>query len=143
MHNKKRLIVVMLVLIMTVGIQPGALAAGQEEMLGFVNVPYVLQHYPGLNDILQQINNEKVSLQNKFNEQAQTMPEEERNKLSLSLAQELANFEKGQMAPVQQNIQQAIAKAAKKRNIKSVVNSTAMLLGGIDLTEDIVKVLQE
>ena len=45
------------------------------------------------------------------------------------------------MSLVQANIQKAIAKTAKKNGITSVINSSVMLFGGKDLTEEVVKAL--
>ncbi|TWH49252.1 OmpH family outer membrane protein [Sporomusa sp. KB1] len=140
---KKKLIAFICLLLLMSGFASTALAAEQSSLVGFVNVPNVLQNYPGIKDILQKISDEKVRLQNQYNEQAKDMPDSDKNTLSTNLSQEYAKFEQSTMAPVQQQIQNTIAKVAKDNGIKNVVNSNAMLFGGKDLTGEVVKALQK
>ncbi|CQR74494.1 Outer membrane protein (OmpH-like) [Sporomusa ovata DSM 2662] len=140
---KKKLMALVCFLMMTFGFASIALAADQSSLIGFVNVQYVLQNYPGIKDILQQTSDEKVKLQNQYNEQAQNMSDSDKNALSINLSQEYTKFEQSTMAPVQKKIQQAITKVAQNNGIQNVVNSNSMLFGGKDLTDEVVKALQE
>ena len=139
---KKKFIALVCSVIMVLGFSSTALAAEENDLVGFVNVQFVLQNYPGVKDILQQISEEKAHLQSQYNEQAQNLSDVEKKDLNNNLNKEFAEFEKSKMSPVQANIQKAIAKAAKKNGITSVVNSNSMLFGGKDLTEEVVKELQ-
>ena len=139
---KKKFIALVCSVIMVLGFSSTALAAEENDLVGFVNVQFVLQNYPGVKDILQQISEEKAHLQSQYNEQAQNLSDVEKKDLNNNLNKEFAEFEKSKMSPVQANIQKAIAKAAKKNGITSVVNSNSMLFGGKDLTEEEVKELQ-
>ena len=127
---------------MALGFSSTALAADQSALVGFVNVQYVLQNYPGIKDVLQQISDEKVRLQNQYNEQSQSLSDTDKNAMSANLSQEYNKYENNTMAPVQQKIQKTIAKIAKEHGIQNVVNSNSMLYGGKDLTEEVVKALQ-
>ena len=42
------------------------------------------------------------------------------------------------MGPIQKKVQKAIATVAKRAGISSVVDSSAMLYGGKDLTSDVI-----
>ena len=139
---KKKFIALVCSVIMVLGFSSTALAAEENDLVGFVNVQFVLQNYPSVKDILQQISDEKAHLQSQYNEQAQNLSDVEKKDLNNNLNKEFAEFEKSKMSPVQANIQKAIAKAAKKNGITSVVNSNSMLFGGKDLTEEVVKELQ-
>ena len=139
---KKKLIALVCSLMMALGFSSTALAADQSALVGFVNVQYVLQNYPGIKDVLQQISDEKVRLQNQYNEQAQSLSDADKNAMSANLSQEYNKYENNTMAPVQQKIQKTIAKVAKEHGIQNVVNSNSMLYGGKDLTEEVVKALQ-
>ena len=139
---KKKLIALVCSLMMALGFSSTALAADQSALVGFVNVQYVLQNYPGIKDVLQQISDEKVRLQNQYNEQSQSLSDTDKNAMSANLSQEYNKYENNTMAPVQQKIQKTIAKIAKEHGIQNVVNSNSMLYGGKDLTEEIVKALQ-
>ena len=139
---KKKLIALVCSLMMALGFSSTALAADQSALVGFVNVQYVLQNYPGIKDVLQQISDEKVRLQNQYNEQSQSLSDADKNAMSSNLSQEYNKYENNAMAPVQQKIQKTIAKIAKEHGIQNVVNSNSMLYGGKDLTEEVVKALQ-
>lgn len=139
---KKKLIALVCSLMMALGFSSTALAADQSALVGFVNVQYVLQNYPGIKDVLQQISDEKVRLQNQYNEQSQSLSDTDKNAMSANLSQEYNKYENNTMSPVQQKIQKTIAKIAKEHGIQNVVNSNSMLYGGKDLTEEVVKALQ-
>ena len=139
---KKKLMALVCSLMMALGFSSTALAADQSSLVGFVNVQYVLQNYPGIKDVLQQISDEKVRLQNQYNEQSQSLSDTDKNAMSANLSQEYNKYENNTMAPVQQKIQKTIAKIAKEHGIQNVVNSNSMLYGGKDLTEEVVKALQ-
>ena len=139
---KKKIIALVCSLMMALGFSSTALAADQSALVGFVNVQYVLQNYPGIKDVLQQISDEKGRLQNQFNEQSQNLSDGDKNAMSANLSQEYNKYENNTMAPVQQKIQKTIAKIAKEHGIQNVVNSNSMLYGGKDLTEEVVKALQ-
>ena len=139
---KKKIIALVCSLMMALGFSSTALAADQSALVGFVNVQYVLQNYPGIKDVLQQISDEKGRLQNQFNEQSQNLSDVDKNAVSANLSQEYNKYENNTMAPVQQKIQKTIAKVAKEHGIQNVVNSNSMLYGGKDLTEEVVKALQ-
>ena len=139
---KNKLFALLCSLMMALGFSSTALAADQSALVGFVNVQYVLQNYPGIKDVLQQISDEKVRLQNQYNEQSQSLSDTDKNAMSANLSQEYNKYENNAMAPVQQKIQKTIAKIAKEHGIQNVVNSNSMLYGGKDLTEEVVKALQ-
>lgn len=138
---KNKLIALVCSLLMVFGFATTALAADQSGLVGFVNVQYVLQNYPGIKEILQQISDEKTRLQSQYSAQAQNMSDADKNALNANVSKEYNTFETNTMAPVQKKIQKAIAKAAKSNGIQSVVNSNSMLFGGKDLTEEVVKAL--
>lgn len=140
---KNKLIALVCSLLMVFGFTTTALAADQTTFVGFVNVQYVLQNYPGIKDILQQISDEKMKLQSQYAEQAKELSDADKNALNANISKEYSAFETKTMAPVQKKIQRAIARVAKNNGIQNVVNSNSMLYGGKDLTEEVVKNLQD
>jgi outer membrane protein len=50
----------------------------------------------------------------------------------------VAKREQDLMGPIQKKVQKAIATVAKRAGINSVVDSSAMLYGGKDLTGDVI-----
>ena len=62
--------------------------------------------------------------------------------LAEKLSKQLAEFEQKKMAPVQKKINKTILDVAKANNIDSVVNMNAMVAGGKDLTDEVIKALK-
>ena len=58
--------------------------------------------------------------------------------LGEKLSQQIAKREQDLMGPIQKKVQKAIATVAKRAGISSVVDSSAMLYGGKDLTSDVI-----
>ena len=70
------------------------------------------------------------------------MSDKDKQELAAKLNKQLADFEAKKMGPVQRKIQKTILDVAKANNIDSVVNSNAMVAGGKDITNDVIKALK-
>lgn len=140
---KNKIIAFLCTVIMALGFSANAFAAEQSNLIGVVNVQYILQSYPGINDLMQQISKEKVRLQEEFNKQSQNMSDQDKAALSSKLSNQYAKFEQSKLEPVQKEIRKTILKVAKANNIANVVNSGAMVAGGKDLTKDVVEALKK
>ena len=129
-------------IMMSLGLCSSALAAGNDGVVGFVNMQAIVASYPGIKDIAQEIANKRNDLQKSFNEQAKNLDTKAQQELQQKLNKELADFEAKKMAPVQKSIRTTIDQVAAAQGIKSVVNIQAMVTGGKDLTGEVVKVLK-
>ena len=129
-------------IMMSLGLCSSALAAGNDGVVGFVNMQAIVASYPGIKDIAQEIANKRNDLQKSFNEQAKNLDTKAQQDLQQKLNKELAAFEAKKMAPVQKEIRTTIDQVAAAKGIKSVVNIQAMVTGGKDLTGDVVKALK-
>ena len=132
---KKKLMTLLMSAVMALGISASAFAAP----VGVVNVTAVLNSYPGITESVAQ---EKTRLQEEFNKQSANMSDAEKQALAEKLSKQLADFEQKKMAPVQRKINKTILDVAKANNIDSVVNMNAMVAGGKDLTEEVIKALK-
>ena len=110
--------------------------------VGVVNVNAVVESYPGIKEIAASVNQEKARLQDEFNKQSANMSDKDKQELAAKLNKQLADFEAKKMGPVQRKIQKTILDVAKANNIDSVVNSNAMVAGGKDITNDVIKALK-
>ena len=110
--------------------------------VGVVNVNAVLNSYPGITEIAKSVAQEKTRLQEEFNKQSANMSDAEKQALAEKLSKQLADFEQKKMAPVQRKINKTILDVAKANNIDSVVNMNAMVAGGKDLTDEVIKALK-
>ena len=139
---KKKLTTLMATALLSLGISASAFAAEAGCLLGCVNMPQILQNYPGINQIMQDINAEKSRIQKDVNAQAEKLTDD---KAKLALLQqankELAAFEQSKLDPVQKRIKKAIDRVAKTNNIQNVVSANIMVSGGKDLTQEVIQAL--
>ena len=134
----KKLSTLLMSAVMALGISASAFAAP----VGVVNVNVILNNYPGITEIAQSVAQEKARLQDEFNKQSANMSDADKQALAQKLNQQLADFEQKKMTPVQKKINKTILSVAKAHDIDSVVNMNAMVAGGKDLTEEVIKALK-
>ena len=137
---KKRIITFLMTVVMALGISIPSFAANMP--VGVVNVNAIIASYPGIKEIAGSVSQEKARLQEEFNKQSANMNDKDKQELAAKLNKQLADFEAKKMGPVQRKIQKTILDVAKANNIDSVVNSNAMVAGGKDITEDVIKALK-
>ena len=137
----KKLTSLLATAVLSLGICGSALAAEAGCLLGVVNMQQVLQNYPGIGTILQEINAEKERIQADVNAKAINMNEKEKAELVIKANKAFADYEQSKLAPVQKKIKRTIDRVAKTNNILNVVNANMMVSGGKDLTAEVIQVL--
>lgn len=140
---KKKILTFVMTLMMSLSVCATSFASEAGGIVGFVNMQAVLNNYPGIKGIAGQIANKQAELQKSFNEQAKKLDAKGQGELQVRLNQELGKFESRKMEPVQKTINKAILKVAGEQGINSVVDASAMVAGGKDLTDEVVKELQK
>ena len=138
---KKKLTSLLATLLLSLGISSSALAAEAGCLLGVVNLQQILQNYPGINQIMQEINAEKNRIQADVNAQATNMSEKEKAELVIKANKAFADYEQSKLEPVQKKIKRTIDRVAKTNNIQNVVNANVMVSGGKDLTTEVIQAL--
>ena len=137
----KKLTSLLATAVLSLGICSSALAAEAGCLLGVVNMQQVLQNYPGIGTILQEINAEKERIQADVNAKAINMSEKEKAELVIKANKAFADYEQSKLEPVQKKIKRTIDRVAKTNNILNVVNANMMVSGGKDLTAEVIQVL--
>ena len=136
---KKKLMTLLCSLLMALGFSTSAFAAE----LGFVDWNAVVANYPGIKQVAQEVIAEKARLQTQFNEQAKALTtDQEKIELANKLNAQMAQFEQGKYDPINKKIRRTILRVAKTNNIDSVVNAGAMIVGGKDLTQEVIAALK-
>ncbi len=136
---KKSILSFLMAVVMSLGICSTSLAAPAEPgVIGFVNRQVVLNSYPGIREIAQQIAEKQAALQKDFDAQSKDMEMQAKLDLQAKYNQELSTFEDTKMAPIKKKINKTIKKVATEKGIKSVVDSSVMVFGGEDLTDEVV-----
>lgn len=140
---KKKLLSLMLAGMMSIGVCGTALAAEGHSTLGFVDMQVIVTNFPGIKDIAQAIADKQAALQKDFNNKAEKLDDQGKLQLQAKYNQQLADFENKKMQPVHRKINQTINAVAAKKGVDSVVNINAMVAGGTNLTNDVVKELNK
>lgn len=121
---------------------PSAATTDAANYIGYVNVEAVMQNYPGIKDIYAKLDDAHQKAQDEFNKKAPSLDEQGRYDLNNKLTKQVNDQERALMTPVMDKIHATILKVANEKGIKNVVDSGAMLAGGVDLTQDVVNAIK-
>ena len=136
---KKKLMTLLCSALMALGFSTSAFAAE----LGFVDWNAVVANYPGIKQVAQEVIAEKARLQEQFNTESKALAtDKEKIELANKLNAQMAQFEQGKYDPINKKIRRTILRVAKTNNIDSVVNAGAMIVGGKDLTQEVIAALK-
>lgn len=118
-------------------------AVDPANYIGYVNVEEVMQNYPGIKEIYAKLDEQHQKAQAEFNKKAPSLDEQGRYDLNNKLTKQVNDQERALMSPVMQKIHDTILQVAAQKGIKNVVDSGAMLAGGVDLTQDVVAAIKK
>lgn len=113
---------------------------------GYVNYPALLQAMPAFSQAQQEMVSAQQTLQKQFNDQSKGMNDKQKKDLAAKLDKELQArqqaIQKNEIVPAVEKIRAAIEAAAKKNGVDFVVQESAWLYGGKDLTQDVIAQLK-
>lgn len=113
---------------------------------GYVNYPAVLQAVPAFSNAQKEMVSAQQTLQKQFNDQSKNMNDKQKKELVAKLDKELQArqqaIQKNEIVPAVEKIRAAIEAAAKKNGVDFVVQESAWLYGGKDLTQDVIAQLK-
>lgn len=112
------------------------------DFVGIVDRGLILDNHPRLNEVRQQFAN---LARQKENEAKAAADKETDNAKKAQAVQakrmELAQEEQRLMAPIYQDCEQAVREVAVKRKLTLVLDKFVVLIGGIDITQDVIQQL--
>lgn len=109
-----------------------------EPGIGFVNRQQVFAAYPGIGDLMKQIETLRQAAQKEYDEQAKDLPVEARKALNDKIAQEEARKEDVLMKPVGDKIGASIQAVAAEKSLRVIIDATGVIYGGTDITADVI-----
>jgi len=115
----------------------------QPLAIGYVDMQRALDAHP------QKASSEKAlqeffqAKQREFQAKAKNLTPVQRQELDRQLQQQILQRRQELLSGLDRDIRQAIAQAARTRNISIVLDRSVVLYGGVDLTEDVIKILQK
>lgn len=132
---KKTLLTLIMTLVLALGCVTSAFAT---ETLGYVNVERVFRSYPDIKTTMSVIDLERQKAESEFNQKAPNLDDKGKRELSEKLLAQVDKKEESLMKPIREKIYKAISQVAKANGIENVVNASAMVFGGKDLTEEVI-----
>lgn len=141
----KRLLGLFLLLLMAAGLfmeaQPVSAAKGDKINIGYVNRQKILASYPGVQDVVKKLDEQRAAAQKEYDSRAKNKSEQERAKINDEIAMRIAQEEAKVMNPIAQKIEETIAKVIKAQGCDYVFDAGVVIYGGKDLTDFVIKEL--
>ncbi len=125
----------------------GALAAKAkakpEQTMGYVNRQQIFNSYPGIQEILKQIQTLREAAQQDYDTRSKDLPDAERQALNDTIAREEARKEDLLMKPVGDKIEASIKAVAEEKGLTVIIDAATVVYGGIDITADVIAKLKQ
>ncbi len=131
---KKSLITLFMAVVMSMAFAVSAFA----EDLGYVNVERVFRSYPDIQATMSVINLERQKAETEFNQKAPNLDDKGKRELGEKLSAQVDKKESSLLNPIREKIRKTIGQVAKSHGITNVVDASAMVFGGKDLTEEVI-----
>ncbi len=131
---------------------PSALAAAKKpaatpsgaDFVGIVDRGEILNNHPNLNKVRQQLS--EIARKKENEAKAAADKETEPAKKAQAVQQkrmELAQEEQKLMAPIYRDCEQAVREVAVKKKLTLVLDKFVVLIGGVDITQDVIQQLSK
>lgn len=120
-----------------------ASAAASESSIGVVNYQILVRQSPALVKMQEEMQNFVKATEKDFNEKSATMANDAEKRRYFEQCQERVQAkEKELMEPILKGVEDQIKKVADKKGLKVVVDKSAVVFGGVDITDEVAKAMQ-
>ena len=153
MSSKKIILLALAVSLLTMSIVSSASAAAKKsssaastpvnaDFVGVVDMGLILDNHPGLNDARQKLGEMARQKENEAKAAADKETDTAKKAQAVQAKRmELAQEEQKLMAPIYRDCQQAVREVAVKRKLTLVLTNAVVLIGGVDITQDVIQQL--
>ena len=122
--------------------QTGSVAsAASSGSVGVVNQQEVFSSHPDLNNIRTQMQTFAQEVQKEYEEKSSGMSDQEKQDYARQCAQRVQQKEQELLEPVMTAIEAAVKKVADNKGLAVVITKDAVVYGGQDITQDVIKEL--
>ena len=138
---KKQFLALVMALLVCVG-HSGVMVpatAYAAESIGYVDLNTVFAHHPDFASARAAMNLEQQKAQKEFQEKAPSLDDNGKRALDNTLTEQIAKREQDLFNPIRKKILDAVHKVAKEKGIDVVLTSSAVVEGGTDMTNDVLK----
>ena len=133
---KKYFLTLVMTLVLALGCMGSAFAA-ESNLVGFVDTQRVLRNHPEMQTTMSVLQLEAQKAQQEFESKAASLDDKGKQELGQKLSEQIDKKEASLLNPIRAAIRKAIAEVAKAHGISNVVDASAMVYGGMDLTDEV------
>ena len=152
MSFRKVLSLVIMLAVSVLSFSPYAFAAAKKQaapasgadFVGIVDRGEILNNHPNLNKVRQQLS--EIARKKENEAKAAADKETDTAKKAQAVQQkrmELAQEEQKLMAPIYRDCEQAVREVAVKKKLTLVLDKFVVLIGGVDITQDVIQQLSK
>ena len=124
--------------------QTGSIAsAASSGSVGMVSQQELLAQHPDLEGLRTQMQNFAQEVQKEYEEKSQGMSDQEKQDYGRQCAQRVQQKEQELLEPVMKSIDDAVKKVADQKGLAVVIAKEAVIYGGQDITDDVLKALKK
>ena len=147
-NNKKNVKIIALVIVafFTLGIVGVAVsqtqvgfAAPASSSIGYIDTQKAVQNHPDTKAAEETLQAEQDSLRKEFEEKSKTLSDQEKQLYAQQLQQKLMQRNAELFQSIADKVKTATKKVADAKGISIVVERNAVIYGGVDLTDDVIK----
>lgn len=117
----------------------GHAAPANNSAVGVVNYQMIIVSTPDMDAYKTNMQAEIDNAQKEFDEKAKDLPDQEKQRYYTQLQERLGQKDRELKAPILDKINAAIKKVADSKGLTIVVDKQAVLYGGVDITDDVIK----
>ena len=124
--------------------QTGSIAsAASSGSVGMVSQQELLAQHPDLEGLRTQMQNFAQEVQKEYEEKSKGMSDQEKQDYGRQCAQRVQQKEQELLEPVMKSIDDAVKKVADQKGLAVVIAKEAVIYGGQDITDDVLKALKK
>lgn len=121
--------------------QSGSLniASAASSSVGVVDYNQVMSQHPQVQSASSEMQQAIQDAQKDFEEKSANMSDQEKRDYYTQTQQRLQQKQQELMEPITQSVQDSVKKVAEQRGLSVVLDKNAVIYGGTDITQDVVK----
>ena len=124
--------------------QSGGMAAAKNGNVGTIDYRQVMMSHPDLQNVETQMQTEIENVRKEFEERAAGMTTDQEKQDYYQQSQErLRNKQQELIEPIEQSIKDAVKKTAEAKGLSIVIEQSAVVYGGQDITQDVIAKLKK
>ena len=117
--------------------------SGLEGEIAYVDIQKIFELHPDKAEAEKELNKAAQMMQSELEEKVSDLSQEEQQELLSEYQSELSKKEQQLIQDVLEEIENAIKKVAKKKNVKLVLDKRNVIYGGYDITEEVINYIKD